>query len=212
MTPLPPPAPISLLDQIDAILRHLPSDSVSLADIRDLVGQDGLLILAGLLTLVFLVPVSVPGVSTVFGAAIVLIGISRLLGIKLWLPARLARRSLPAERLKTALEGGSRWLHRLERISRPHRLNRLLATRWLDVLHNLALIFGALLLMAPLGLVPFSNTLPALAVLALALGLLQKDGVCVLVGHGFIVLTLIYFSVLFTGGLLVLQELWQRLV
>lgn len=208
MPSTPPSTPLSLLDQIDAILRHMPPESVSLSEIRDLAGQDGLLLLAGVLSLVFLVPVSVPGVSTVFGAAIVLIGICRLLGIKLWLPQSMARRTLPTERLKAALEGGSRWLHRLERISRPHRFNRLLASRWLNGVHNLALIFAAVLLMAPLGLIPFSNTAPALAILTLVLGLLQKDGLCVLIGHGFLILTLVYFSVLFSGGLLVLQSLF----
>ena len=36
----------------------------------------------------FLIPVSIPGVSTVFGAAILLVGVSRLSGRQLWLPAR----------------------------------------------------------------------------------------------------------------------------
>ena len=55
------------------------------------------------LTIVFMVPVSIPGVSTVFGSAILLISISRLLGRNLWLPKRMERRVLPAERLRAGL-------------------------------------------------------------------------------------------------------------
>jgi hypothetical protein len=64
----------SLGAKLKAITDSLPPDGVTLAEIRDLVGQDGLLILTALLTIVFMVPVSIPGVSTVFGAAILLIG------------------------------------------------------------------------------------------------------------------------------------------
>src|SRR3546814_4989939 len=69
-----------------------------------------------------LIPVSIPGVSTVFGAAILLVGISRLIGRPLWLPARLRDKALPADRLRPGLTGGMTWVRRLERISRPHRL------------------------------------------------------------------------------------------
>src|SRR3546814_1773876 len=118
-----------------------------------------------LLALVFRIPVSIPGGSTVFGAAILLVGISRLIGRPLWLPARLRDKALPADRLRPGLTGGMTWVRRLERISRPHRLRALVAGRVQNLFNNLAFILAALLLMAPFGFVPFSNTLPALALL-----------------------------------------------
>lgn len=197
--------------RLEALLTSLPSEGLTLAVLRDLVGQDGLLILVIFLTLVFMIPVSIPGVSTVFGAAILLIGASRALGRGLWLPRRLARRLLPAERLRGALRQGSRWLRRLERISRPHRLSRLAGAGAMARLNDAGLVLGALLLMAPLGFVPFSNTLPALALLLLAIGLLQRDGVCVLLGHVANLATLIYFALLAVGGTVVIREVIQRL-
>src|SRR3546814_14042087 len=118
-----------------------------------------------LLTLVFLIPVSIPGVSTVFGAAILLVGISRLIGRPLWLPARLRDKALPADRLRPGLTGGMVWVRRLERLSRPHRLRALVNGRAQTLFNNLAFILAALLLMAPFGFVPFTNTLPPLALL-----------------------------------------------
>src|SRR3990172_4428116 len=59
----------SLGEKLALIIQNLPPDSLSVAEIRDRVGQDGLLLLTALLTLVFMIPVSIPGVSTVFGAA-----------------------------------------------------------------------------------------------------------------------------------------------
>jgi hypothetical protein len=190
----------SLEEKLKVVIGNLPATGVTLAEIRDLVGQDGLLLLTVLLTIIFMVPVSVPGVSTVFGLAILLIGISRLLGRSLWLPKRIAQRVLPAEKLRTVLNKGSVWLHRLERVSRPHRLNWLASPGIADSLNNCALIAGAALLMAPFVLVPFSNTLPALAILFLSIGLLQRDGLCILFGHLANLATIIYFTALTVGG------------
>lgn len=195
----------ALGEQIKLIIRHMPADEVTLGDIRDLIGEEGLLLLAAFLCLVFLVPVSIPGVSTVFGAAIVLIGVSRLFNRALWLPASFLKRRLPAPKLCAALSRSEVWVARLERISRPHRMNWVTGSRALDVIHDAALILAALLLMAPFGLIPFSNTLPALAVLFLAVGLMQRDGVAVLLGHVAILATIVYFSVLIAGGAVAFQ-------
>jgi len=197
----------SLGGKLRVVIGNLPSSGVTLAELRDLVGQDCLLLLTAFLTIVFMVPVSIPGVSTVFGAAILLIGISRLLGRNLWLPKGIAHRVLPADKLRMRLNQGSIWLHRLERLSRPNRLNWLASTGLADTLNNGALIMGAVLLMAPFGLIPFSNTLPALALLFLAIGLLQRDGLCLLFGHFANLATIIYFIVLMIGGSAAIREL-----
>jgi hypothetical protein len=202
----------TLSEKLSIMIRDLPPNEVTLAEIRDLVGQDGLLLLTIFLTLVFMVPVSIPGVSTVFGGAILLIGISRLIGRNLWLPKVLVRRVLSAEKVRAALNKGSVWLRRLERVSRPHRLSRLMSAGLMDNLSNVAMILGALLLMAPFGLIPFSNTLPALALLFLAIGLLQRDGLCVLLGHLANIATIIYFTVLMVGGGAVIYEAFRHFV
>jgi hypothetical protein len=153
----------SLGEQLAAIISDLPQDHLTLRELLDVFGDEGLLLLTMLLTLVFLIPVSIPGVSTVFGAAILLVGISRLFG------------------------------------------------RAQNLFNNLAFILAALLLMAPFGFVPFSNTLPALALLFFSAGLIQRDGVAVLLGHLANVGTIIYFGILIGGGSVAAHELFQRL-
>lgn len=198
-------------EQIAAIIARLPTGSLTLSELLDTFGDEGLLLVAILLTLVFLIPVSIPGVSTVFGAAILLIGISRLVGRPLWVPQRLARKSLPADRLRPGLEAGMVWVRRLEKISRPHRLPALVDGRVAGVFNDLAFILAALLLMAPFGFVPFSNTLPALALLLYAVGFIQRDGGAVLLGHLANIGTMVYFAALIGGGGVAAHELFQRL-
>lgn len=201
----------ALGEQLEIIIRNLPPDEVTLGEIRDLVGQDGLLLLTALLTLVFLVPVSIPGVSTVFGAAILLIGVSRLFNRALWLPKRFQRRRLPTEKLRAALHKGIILVRRMERISRPHRMNWLTCGRVMGVLNDGALILSACLLMAPFGFIPFSNTLPGLASLFLAVGLMQRDGAAILLGHLANFATIIYFAALIAGGGAAMHEIFQHI-
>ncbi|WP_414010834.1 exopolysaccharide biosynthesis protein [Limnobacter sp.] len=198
---------LPLGDQIKQVIAQLPTHTVSLGEILDLVGRDGMLLLVAFLTLVFMVPVSIPGVSTIFGAAILLIGTSRIFGRTLWLPKRFKERALPADKLRNALEKGLVWIPRLEKISKPHRMAGLTTGRVMNMLNDGGLILGALLLMAPFGFIPFSNTVPGIALLFLAVGLIQRDGTAVLLGHLANLASIVYFGVLIGGGGMVIQNL-----
>ncbi len=197
----------SLSMRLKLVIDALPPGRVEVADIRDLFGQEGLMLLSVFLTMPFMIPVSIPGVSTVFGVAILLIGVSRLLGRKLWLPKRIEQRTIPANKLRAGLTQGLMVVQRFERIARPFRLKWLTTGKVTGTLNSCSLIAGALLLMAPFGLIPFSNTLPALALLLLAIGFLQRDGVCILLGHLVNVATIIYFGCLIAGGGVLIHEM-----
>ncbi|WP_197702502.1 exopolysaccharide biosynthesis protein [Candidatus Nitrosoglobus terrae] len=191
------------------IIDSLPPESVTLAEIRDLIGQDGLMLFTAFLTLIFMVPVSIPGVSTVFGTAILLIGISRLFDRKLWLPSAIEKRVISTQALRATLNRSLIWIDRLERISRPHRLRWLTSQGLMEIVNNGALILGAILLIAPFGFIPFSNTFPALALLFLAIGLLQQDGISILFGHLANLATIIYFTALIATGGAAIHEAFQ---
>jgi len=201
-------APIS--QTLRSLVRSLPRTGITLSELIQRVGNDGLLILVTLLTLVFLIPVSIPGVSTVFGAAILLISVSRLFGRNLWIPAKIEHRIIGTRKLRPLLRKALSWLKKLERVSRPNRIQWLVVGGTMAFINNLALILGAVLLMMPFGLIPFSNTFPAVAILFLAIGLLQRDGLCILLGHVSNVLTILYFAVLIGGGGLAIREVFNR--
>ena len=199
-----------LTEKLGAVIEKLPPTGVTLRDLMHLVGQDGLMILTALLSLVFIIPVSIPGVSTVFGAAILLITTSRLFGRDPWLPKSLQSRVISTEKLLPVFQKSLTWLHRLERVVRPRRLGWLTSGGLIGTFNNCSLILGAALLMAPFGLIPFSNTLPAVAVLCLSVGILQRDGACILLGYLGNLSSIIYFGVLIGGGGLAIHEALQR--
>lgn len=202
-------APDTLAEHIERVLTTLPEQDLTLHDIVEAVGPDSLMLLTIFLSLIFLVPVSIPGVSTAFGLAIVLIGLTRTFQRKPWLPQRIARRRLAAAPLRAGLQRATVWLHRIDRLSRPHRWPWLSSHGPATLCNNLALVFAGLLLMMPFGLIPFSNTLPALAVIFLSAGMMQRDGLALLLGYAAVCLTLLYFAFLITAGGATLMEVWQ---
>ncbi len=190
----------TLAEKMELIIAKLPADEVTLVEILDIVGADSLMLLTIFMSLIFLVPVSIPGVSTVFGTGILLIGITHLFARKLWLPKPIANRKLSSPKLKEAFQRAIIWLHRLEKISRPHRLSKLTAEGGMTVFNNLSFILAAILLMAPFGFIPFSNTLPALALIFFSIGMMERDGGSVILGYVANVATIIYFGFLIAGG------------
>lgn len=169
--------------------------TITLRRLLSLVGEHGLLFLCALLTIPFLIPVSIPGVSTVFGAAIILVAVGITTNRMPWLPDRLMDKDMDAVKLAGILRRGANVVAKVEAYIRP-RAQAITGSGFASRVNGLALIFAGILLMAPLGLVPFSNTLPAFAILLLAIGMSQRDGIVVLAGYAMIVATIVYFGVL----------------
>ncbi len=78
-----------------AVADALPPQSVTLRDLLTLIGEQGLLLLCVFLCLPFLIPVSIPGVSTVFGLAIIFIGLGVTFNRLPWFPRPILNRPLP---------------------------------------------------------------------------------------------------------------------
>ena len=170
-------------------------EHVSLAHLLELIGEQGLLLFVMFLMVPFLLPVSIPGVSTVFSLVVIMVGFGVVLNRLPWLPARLLSHRVAVENLIPALDKGILLMQRIERVIQP---------RWLWLTHSATLnrvngamlVLGGVLLLFPLGLVPFSNTFPGVAVLLLAAGLIERDGLFIFLGYVMVGVTLVYFGAL----------------
>ncbi len=185
----------SLSETLRDLIRSIQGPTVSLRDLMERIGEQGLLLMCAVAALPFLIPVSIPGVSTVFGAAIILISIAITLNRMPWLPRRILDRQLDTQKLIPALDKGASIVSRLDRYLKP-RMRSLTSGAAVNRLNGLAITLAGVLLMFPLGFIPFSNTLPGIAILLLSAGILQRDGAVVLAGHLFNVITIIYFGIL----------------
>ena len=191
-------------DELHALAARFAEQEVTLQEVVDALGARASALLAVILALPFCSPISIPGLSVPFGMVIAVLAARFALGLPPWLPRRLLAVKLPPKFFRAVLEGASKFIGIIERQLRPRWLWMTESVR-LRRLHMGLVCLGALLLLLPLGGIPFTNTLPALVVVIGTLGMLERDGVAVAVAYGFLLLTMVYF-VVFAGVIIELVE------
>ena len=144
-----------------------------------------------LLSLPFITPIPLPGLSVPFGLAIALISLRLSLGQRPWLSKNLQRKELPAGFIAKVFRVAEKVLRFLEKFLRP-RVTFLTDTPLLRQLHALLMLVAALALLLPLP-IPFTNSFPAWTILLVAAGLLERDGAFVLAGYVVFAAGVLYF-------------------
>ena len=188
---------------LDDVGRRFHSDSVSVAEVTAALGDRGPAAALLLFTLPGLVPL--PGVPAgmLFGTVIVLMSMQMMAGREsLWLPDWLGRRRIGRGVLLACLDGARKPLARLERWMRP-RWSRLAGVHMLRPLSPLVFFMGLLIALP----IPFGNVAPALALIAVSLGVLTRDGVAVGVGVIMAALSVLVCAALAAAGLSLAQSL-----
>lgn len=157
-----------------------------------------------ILSLPFVVWVSVPGMSTAFGFIIALLALRMAFGQSPRLPARLGDRQIPVKLKKVILGGGLKFCRLIEKAVRP-RHTVWMTWRAAHVGNALLIVFMAVLMSLPLPSPPFlgSNALPSYAIILIAMSMMERDGVLIWFSYGAALGALSYFILL--GGLIVSQ-------
>jgi hypothetical protein len=181
----------ALADTAAAVRGH----RVTLRELLGYIGEQGLLVFCAVLAAPFLLPVSLTFMSTALGLPMLLIGFAVTMNRVPWLPERLLDHALPSATVQDVLTRFSRWAERVEHLIRPRMLG-LTGSPAINVLNGGLLLLSVLLLMAPLPLVPFANTLPGIAIMLLALGMAERDGAVLLGGYLVTLLSTAYIGVL----------------
>ena len=186
------PSPRRLSEDLHALLHQANGHSLSIREIESSLQGRGFALLIMLLAAPFLIP-SVPGLSTPFGAAIILMGARLACGRKPWLPQFVLRRKLSFEMLRKILGVLIKVIQRMERLAKP-RLHFLQRGPGMMNLIGLGIASGGMFLFLPI-IVPVMNMLPALSILFLTAGMIERDGLFVILGYFFGVAAWVYFGV-----------------
>ena len=187
---------VRLSEALDTTRAAVSGHVVTLRELLGLVGEQGLLVFCAILAVPFLLPVTLPFMSTVLGAPMLLIAWAVVTNRVPWLPDRLLDHALPTTTVLQVLERAARAAALFEHLVRP-RLLRLTETAGSNRLNGMMLVVAAVGLMMPLPLVPLANTVPAIAVILLCLGMAERDGVVVLLGYLFTVVATAYIAGVF---------------
>lgn len=155
----------------------------------------------GLVALIFALPnivPMIPGVSTISGVVIAVLGLQMTVGRREpWLPGFIAAKGLPRAETAAMIARTIPWIERLETMARP-RLTFMAggAMRGLIGLHFVVL---GVVLALPLAWI--GNFPPGVALVVLSVGLLEEDGALIAAGHA-LGLFAILIVVALVGGLL----------
>ncbi|HRZ94833.1 MAG TPA: exopolysaccharide biosynthesis protein [Candidatus Paceibacterota bacterium] len=157
-------------------------------------GGRGVYLLIIVLSLPFVTPLPLPAVSTVLGAAIILLAIRQMLGLPPRLPRFLGERPVAWSRHPKLVQASMKLLRFIKRWARP-RGPSWLSWRAARIGNGALLVLMALFLTLPLPL-PFTNTGPCYAIILLSASLMEEDGKLVWVAYACAVGTLLYFGLI----------------
>lgn len=146
----------------------------------------------GALLLIFALPnilPAPPGTSGILGLPLVYLAAQMMLGRVPWLPAFISNRSMSREDFVATISRATPILARAERLLKP-RLSFLVRNRAERVIGAVCLLL-ALVLILP---IPFGNMLPAFAIALIALGVVERDGLWVLLGFSAAVAAIVLVS------------------
>jgi hypothetical protein len=185
--------PRKLSETLEQLITEFHTRRVTLREVIVVLQGRAYNLLMLLLAMPFLLPLPLPGLSTVLGTVIAVIALRLTLGQKPWLPARLLDRELPPKFFPTLLNGTRRVLRFLEVLLKP-RLLWLTASPQLNQLHAFVILLASFVLLLPLP--PGTNFPPAVCIVIMAGGLLERDGRFILAGYLALAINGVFFTLL----------------
>ena len=167
-------------DRLSAILTAIAEaedrDRISIGDLLEALKRRALGALMFIFAIITALPMP-PGVSAVVGAPLVFLSAQLMLGMNAWLPRIITDRSLSRVDFHRVVKAASPWLARAEGIMKPRF--EFLARRPAVYFAGLVTFVMSLLVLLP---IPGANMAPSIAICIIALGLLERDGIWIVLG------------------------------
>jgi len=195
-----PPQPLPTSELLIRIVENYPKTKMSVGELIDGMGGRAFSIILLLLTLPIAVP-GPPGLPTAFCIPLIIVTAQLCLGRPApWLPNFVRKRTFTRDGLLVILRKIRPHLARLEGVCRPRllRMTDRYGERWVGVFYFLCVV----VLCNPIP-IPFSHIPLAIALTALALGFVERDGF-IIIGGAIGSLVGIAINISLTGSALLL--------
>lgn len=177
------------------------NDKMSVGEIKNSLHERGFGVLLAIAALPICLPIPVPpGYTTFFSIPLFIFSVQMMWGMKSpWLPEWLSRKEINKKSLQKLIEKATPWLRKIESYLHP-RLTYISVHAWERIIGIFAFIFTISISLP----IPLTNFPPGWGILIMSLGLLNKDGLTIIVGMivgtigvgiTLIILTLIWMGV-----------------
>jgi hypothetical protein len=170
--------------EIKSLLQNLAEQPLTLGEILAKTSERGFSLVIALLVLPFLFPMP-PGLTGPFGAACLILSLQMLLGRRSpWLPKKIANYKFPRRFAHLLLNNLRRVTRIFEKIARP-RLGKIANSNWAWRFNGFCISLLTVLLISP---IPFTNPIPTVGILLLAVASIESDGLLMCISYVFTVL------------------------
>ena len=160
--------------------------SVTLDELMSAMGRSSIAFAILILSLPALTPIPGP-FGLVFGSCLAIISLQIIAGFRrIWLPQFLGRRQVSGGTIELMVRYTAPLVARVETLLRKNRLRRFAGPRAQAFL-GLPVLLLAIAVALP---IPFGNMLPVAALVMIALGLMERDGLVTILGLGMGVIAL----------------------
>ncbi|MDP1608463.1 MAG: exopolysaccharide biosynthesis protein [Chlamydiales bacterium] len=164
---------------------------LSVAEILSLLSGKGRSLILIVLSIPFCQPIQIPGLSIPFGLAIAFIGLRIVFGKRIWLPKKLLAKKVSSSTFEKITDKTLILVRKLKSWIHP-RLIGMCHSSFMEKVNGLIIFILGILLAFPLP-IPLSNLTAAWSIFLVALGMLEDDGVFILIGYLVSLLTVGFF-------------------
>jgi len=194
--------------KISEILATLPDNftktKTTVGELKEALSGRAYGILLLVLALPNLIPIPAPGLSFLLGAPLILVTFQLMIGLKTpWLPQFIAKRTIKTASIRSICSRITPYMQMLERVIAPRFI--ILTAPPADRIISFICIILSLMIMMP---IPFGNAFPALAICLFAIGILQRDGLFVILGTLVTLLSATVIVAFLTGIMLSITKLF----
>ncbi len=190
--------PRRLSEDLTSILEIISEHPIRIRELIAVMKGRAYNLLLILLALPFCLPIPLPGLSTVLGSVIALIGLRLSLRKPPMLPERMLDTQLSPKMMIRVLTAARRVATSFEYLLRP-RWSFLVEWPVLHQINGAMICISGILLLLPLP-IPFSNLLPAITIISLAAAMMERDGYFVVLGTIAFLGNIVFFGAIAVGG------------
>jgi len=169
----------SLTGDLEALLAHADGRPITIGSAMDVMRSRG----TAMVMLLATIPVTIPGLASalapVVGTALAVYGVQLMLSPTTPVPGFLARRTLSYHALERIVHIAVRFGRPFEHLLRPRMT--FLSQGPMRIVNGAAIAFVGVFIALPL-FIPLSNEIPAVFAIIFLLGIIECDGIFLLVG------------------------------
>ncbi|MGE3975174.1 MAG: exopolysaccharide biosynthesis protein [Bdellovibrionales bacterium] len=189
---------IKISEKFQELARAFGNKPIPIGEFVDSFGISGHAVFILILCIPFVTPVPIPGLSTLFGILIAIAGVRISFGLPPWVPQRWRKKEIPITVSKQIFSTGTKIMSKVELLTKP-RLRFFSMHPALLHFNGFIIVMMAIVLALPLP--PGTNFPPALAIVLMALGNLEEDGLIILLGYVVFCLNLLAIALISIYGL-----------